>query len=148
MICNLGDPMSLRHPVHVTWPINICNMTHSRMQQDPSICMRDMTRFYLWRDSLILWLVSLICVMCTYPIICVTCTHPHTCHEVGFYIYYACTCYAYRKKKNPCVHIRNPYILSICRKYIYIIYYIYRNPYAKGNLFVYVLVRNLSSQSI
>jgi len=52
MICNLGDPMSLRHPVWVTWLIYLCDMTDLFVRHD---LFRGatwlMTREYAQHDS-------------------------------------------------------------------------------------------------
>jgi len=86
MTCNSRHPLSLRHPassvwsfiskcvrwcrvdsasfVSVTWPIGMCNMTHSNAWRDSFICetwlirMCDMTSAYAWHGAFI-WVIWL-----------------------------------------------------------------------------------------
>ena len=75
MICNLGDSMSLRHPVSyssvcgkflsVAWLFDMCDMTHSCVRHDSFMCVTgfihvcDITHQCVWRDSFMCatWLV-------------------------------------------------------------------------------------------
>jgi len=94
MICNSGDPMSLRRPVallrhdsfmSVTWLIHVCDMTHSCEWRDLLVCVTcliyvcDMTHSCMWHDSFmcVTWLIH-VCDMthsCEWRdlLVCVTC---------------------------------------------------------------------------
>ena len=90
MSCNLGNPMSLRHPLVrvfklmwcVIWLLHMC-----RVPTSPCLHMCDMTSSHVWHDSL----SSYICVTCRVPkspcLHCVTRLF-HMCDMTLFYHIY------------------------------------------------------------
>ena len=120
MICNLGDPMSLRHPVH----IHMCNMLRSCVWHDsPSsslTALRDMTNPCVWHVKFMsaTWWSHMrdvtqsyvrhdafICVMCLRIHVGDTTQHcPHSCvwHDSP-----SSSLAALRDMTNPCVwHVK------------------------------------------